>query len=179
MGVPAGGLYGHPPPPPSPVSTPMALNLSVVNPDTTPEILTPEFPDFGSAFGGRAATKWRSRCRTPWQSGKSAGSISCGRRPRPPSEGPSPQPHPFLRSTACIGLPCVGGSQSCLGAGGGGLVEPTFHWGASNLHLGFGGPRRPPPPCACTAFSTHGGWALNRRFEEIFGLLFLWSRMED
>ena len=39
------------------VSTPVALNLSVVNPDATPEILTPDFPDsFGSA-GGQSRNK--------------------------------------------------------------------------------------------------------------------------
>ena len=36
----------------------------------------------------------------------------------------------------------------------------------------------PHPPCACMALSKHG-WALNSRFEEILGPLFLWSRMED
>ena len=38
----------------------------------------------------------------------------------------------------------------------------------------------PPPPSLAHArpcLST--GWALNRRFEEILGPLFLWSRMED
>ena len=40
--------------------------------------------------------------------------------------------------------------------------------------------RTPPPPSLAHArpcLST--GWALNRRFEEILGPLFLWSRMED
>ena len=37
----------------------------------------------------------------------------------------------------------------------------------------------PPPPLAHARPCLSTGWALNRRFEEILGPLFLWSRMED
>ena len=37
----------------------------------------------------------------------------------------------------------------------------------------------PPPPFAQARPCLSTGWALNRRFEEILGPLFLWSRMED
>ena len=36
-----------------------------------------------------------------------------------------------------------------------------------------------PPPLAHARPCLSTGWALNRRFEEILGPLFLWSRMED
>ena len=36
-----------------------------------------------------------------------------------------------------------------------------------------------PPPFAHARPCLSTGWALNRRFEEIMGPLFLWSRMED
>ena len=39
--------------------------------------------------------------------------------------------------------------------------------------------RVPPPPLAHARPCLSTGWALNRRFEEILGPLFLWSRMED
>ena len=37
----------------------------------------------------------------------------------------------------------------------------------------------PPPPLAHARPCLSTGWALNRRFEEILGPLFLWSRMKD
>ena len=36
-----------------------------------------------------------------------------------------------------------------------------------------------PPPLVRARPCLSTGWALNRRFEEILGPLFLWSRMED
>ena len=39
--------------------------------------------------------------------------------------------------------------------------------------------RVPPPPFAHARPCLSTGWALNHRFEEILGPLFLWSRMED
>ena len=36
-----------------------------------------------------------------------------------------------------------------------------------------------PPPLAHARPCLSTGWALNRRFEEILGPLFLWSRMGD
>ena len=39
--------------------------------------------------------------------------------------------------------------------------------------------RHTPPPLAHARPCLSTGWALNRRFEEILGPLFLWSRMED
>ena len=41
-----------------------------------------------------------------------------------------------------------------------------------------GGTLPPPPPLAHARPCLSTGWALNRRFEEILGPLFLWSRME-
>ena len=37
----------------------------------------------------------------------------------------------------------------------------------------------PPPPPAHARPCLSTGWALNRRFKEILGPLFSWSRMED
>ena len=49
--------------------------------------------------------------------------------------------------------------------------QPLQSWGPLT--------RYPPPPLAHARPCLSTGWALNRRFEEILGPLFLWSRMED
>ena len=49
----------------------------------------------------------------------------------------------------------------------------------SCLWLRWDSNKVPPPPLAHARPCLSTGWALNRRFEEILGPLFLWSRMED
>ena len=57
------------------------------------------------------------------------------------------------------------------------LVMTVFH-NQCNCAFRLCVAQYPPPPAhARPCLST--GWALNRRFEEILGPLFLWSRMED
>ena len=69
-----------------------------------------------------------------------------------------------------------GYSQSQQSMGTGPLTVPSI---TSPFRFIWGESMYPPPPLAHAWPCLSTGWALNRRFEEILGPLFLWSRMED
>ena len=114
-------------------------------------------------------------------------------------KGPSSQGRPCSQSTpTCTsGMPRKTVAMRCSGAGDDAITRLSasnyvlcsvncdtlwhVHRAAFRLWL-IGVPvyrLYPPPPLAHARPCLSTGWALNRRFEEILGPLFLWSRMED